>query len=356
MAEATAEGEDLKGIERLKDAHRTIQAELGKAIVGQDAVIEELLIAMFCRGHALLVGVPGLAKTLLISTLSKTLGLSFNRIQFTPDLMPSDITGTEVIEDDKTQGGRSLRFVRGPIFANVILADEINRTPPKTQAALLEAMQEHQVTAGGKMHRLPQPFFVLATQNPIEQEGTYPLPEAQLDRFMFNIHVGYPSEDEEFQIVRLTTENRKIELRHILSGEDVMKLQETVRKVPVADHVIRYALQFSRMTRRNEPNANVPDFVKEYVAWGAGPRASQYLVLAGKARALLKGRYHVSTEDIRQVAVPVLRHRIVTNFNAEAEGMRSDAIVKKLIDAIPRQQYDDLDATTAKMLRDQPAA
>ncbi|MBC8109128.1 MAG: MoxR family ATPase, partial [Anaerolineae bacterium] len=238
----------------------------------------------------------------------------------------------------------------------VILADEINRTPPKTQAALLEAMQEHQVTAGGKMHRLPQPFFVLATQNPIEQEGTYPLPEAQLDRFMFNIHVGYPSEDEEFQIVRLTTENRKIDLKHILSGEDVMKLQETVRKVPVADHVIRYALQFSRMTRRGEPNANIPDFVKEYVAWGAGPRASQYLILAGKARALLKGRYHVSTEDIRQVAIPVLRHRIVTNFNAEAEGMRSDTIVKKLIETIPRQQYDDLDATTAKMLRDQPAA
>jgi MoxR-like ATPase len=320
--------DEMAAVEKLQQAYHNLRAELGKAIVGQDEVIEELLIAMFCRGHALLVGVPGLAKTLLISTLSKTLGLSFNRIQFTPDLMPSDITGTEVIEDDKTQGGRSLRFLRGPIFANVILADEINRTPPKTQAALLEAMQEHQVTAGGKMHRLPQPFFVLATQNPIEQEGTYPLPEAQLDRFMFNIHVGYPSEDEEFQIVRLTTENRKIELKHILSGEDVMKLQETVRKVPVADHVIRYALQFSRMTRRNEPNASVPDFVKEYVAWGAGPRASQYLILAGKARALLKGRYHVSTEDIRQVAIPVLRHRIVTNFNAEAEGMRSDAIVK----------------------------
>jgi MoxR-like ATPase len=346
--------DELASVEKLQKGYHALKSELGKVIVGQEAVIEELLIALFCRGHALLVGVPGLAKTLLISTLSKTLGLSFNRIQFTPDLMPSDITGTEVIEEDKTTGGRVLRFVRGPIFANVILADEINRTPPKTQAALLEAMQEHQVTAGGKMHRLPQPFFVLATQNPIEQEGTYPLPEAQLDRFMFNINVGYPSEEEEFQIVRLTTMNRKIELDHILSGEEIIQLQETVRKVPVADHVIRYALQLTRLTRVSE--GGVPDFIKDFVGWGAGPRASQYLILAGKARALLKGRYHVSTEDIRQVALPVLRHRIVTNFNAEAEGMRSDAIVRKLIDHIPRQQYDELDKTTSKMLRDQPAA
>jgi MoxR-like ATPase len=331
-----------------------MRTELGKVIVGQEAVIEELLIALFCRGHALLMGVPGLAKTLLISTLSRTLGLSFSRIQFTPDLMPSDITGTEVIEEDKSTGNRTLRFVRGPVFANVILADEINRTPPKTQAALLEAMQEHQVTAGGKQHRLPEPFFVLATQNPIEQEGTYPLPEAQLDRFMFNIHVGYPSEDEEFQIVRLTTMSRHVDLQHVLSGDEVIALQEIVRKVPVADHVIRYALQFSRLTRRGE--GNCPDFVNEYVGWGAGPRASQYLILAGKARALLKGRYHVSTEDIRQVALPVLRHRIVTNFNAEAEGIKSDTIVQKLIAHIPRQQYDELDKTTARMLRDQPAA
>jgi len=348
--------DELASVERLQKAYHDMKAELGKVIVGQEAVIEELLIALFCRGHALLVGVPGLAKTLLISTLAKTLGLSFNRIQFTPDLMPSDITGTEVIEEDKSTGSRALRFVRGPIFSNVILADEINRTPPKTQAALLEAMQEHQVTAGGKLHRLPQPFFVLATQNPIEQEGTYPLPEAQLDRFMFNIHVGYPSEDEEFQIVRLTTMNRKIELQHILSGEEVMQLQEIVRKVPVADHVIRYALQFTRLTRKGEVGTKLPDFIDEFVAWGAGPRASQYLILAGKARALLKGRYHVSTEDIRQVAIPVLRHRIVTNFNAEAEGVRPDTIVKKLIDFIPRQQYDELDAQTAKMLKDQPAA
>ncbi len=331
-----------------------MKAELGKIIVGQDAVIEELLIAMFCRGHTLLVGVPGLAKTLLISTLARTLGLSFNRIQFTPDLMPSDITGTEVIEDDKTTGGRSLRFVRGPIFANVILADEINRTPPKTQAALLEAMQEHQVTAGGKQHHLPEPFFVLATQNPIEQEGTYPLPEAQLDRFMFNIHVGYPTEDEEFQIVRSTTQPNPVQLRQVLTGADVMALQEIVRKVPVADHVIRYALQFTRLTRASE--GGCPDFVNEFVGWGAGPRASQYLILAGKARALLKGRYHVSTEDIQSVAVPVLRHRIVTNFNAEAEGIRSDAIVRKLIDFIPRRSTADMDRTAAMLMRETPAA
>ena len=348
--------DELAAVEKLQQGYHNLRAELSKVIVGQDAVIEELLVALFCKGHTLLVGVPGLAKTLLISTLAKTLGLSFSRIQFTPDLMPSDITGTEVIEEDKTTGGRVLRFVRGPIFANIILADEINRTPPKTQAALLEAMQEHQVTAGGKQHRLPQPFFVLATQNPIEQEGTYPLPEAQLDRFMFNIHVGYPTEEEEFQIVRMTTMSREMKLQHVLSGEEIIALQEIVRKVPVADHVIRYALQFSRLTRKGEAGTQLPDFVNDFVAWGAGPRASQYLILAGKARALLKGRYHVSTEDIRQVALPVLRHRIVTNFNAEAEGMKSDTIVKKLIDYIPRQQYDDLDKQAAKMLRDQPAA
>lgn len=342
--------EELAAVEKLQKAYHELRAELGKVIVGQEKVVEELLIAMFCRGHALLVGVPGLAKTLLISTLARTLGMSFARIQFTPDLMPSDITGTEVIEEDKTTGSRQLRFVRGPVFANVLLADEINRTPPKTQAALLEAMQEGQVTAGGKQHRLPQPFFVLATQNPIEQEGTYPLPEAQLDRFLFNIHVGYPTEEEEFQIVRLTTAGKKVELKHILSTEDVLHIQEIVRRVPVADHVIRYALQFSRLSRRGENEAALPPFVKEYVGWGAGPRASQALVLAGKARALLRGRYHVSTEDIRAVAIPVLRHRIVCNFGAEAEGIKSDDIVKKLIDFIPRQQYEELDKTTAKAL------
>jgi MoxR-like ATPase len=333
--------DELASVQKLQSAYAELRTELGKVIVGQEKVIEELLIALFCRGHALLVGVPGLAKTLLISTLSRTLGLSFSRIQFTPDLMPSDITGTEVIEEDKASGARTLRFVRGPVFANVILADEINRTPPKTQAALLEAMQEHQVTAGGKLHRLPQPFFVLATQNPIEQEGTYPLPEAQLDRFLFNISVGYPTEEEEFQIVRLTTAGRKVELKHVLSGDEVLQLQEIVRRVPVADHVIRYALQFSRLTRRGENDAILPDFVKEFVGWGAGPRASQALILAGKARALLKGRYHVSTDDVRAVAVPVLRHRIVCNFNAEAEGIKPEDIVRRLIEHIPRQQYEE---------------
>ena len=334
MENSTLPPDELAAVDRLRQAYAQIKSELHKVIVGQDAVIDELLIALFCRGHALLVGVPGLAKTLLISTLAKTLGLSFNRIQFTPDLMPSDITGTEVIEEDKSSGIRHFRFVRGPVFANIILADEINRTPPKTQAALLEAMQEHQVTAGGKVHALPEPFFVLATQNPIEQEGTYPLPEAQLDRFMFNILVNYPSEDEEFAIVRLTTAGHAAELKNILSGEEIIALQEIVRKVPVADHVIRYALQLTRSTRKQE--GDVPDFVVKYVAQGRGPRASQHLILAGKARALLQGRYHVSIEDIREVAMPILRHRIVTNFNAEAEGIRSDRIAQMLLEQVPK--------------------
>jgi MoxR-like ATPase len=354
MSDPTLAEQELAAVEKLQAGHKNLKAELSKVIVGQEAVIEELLIALFCRGHALLVGVPGLAKTLLISTLSRTLGLSFSRIQFTPDLMPSDITGTEVFEEDKTTGGRAMRFVRGPVFANVILADEINRATPKTQSALLEAMQEHSVTVGGTIHRLKEPFFVMATQNPIEQEGTYPLPEAQLDRFMFNINVNYPTEEEELAIVRLTTTGDPATLDHVLSGQDVLSLQEIVRKVPVADHVIRYALQFTRLTRRQE--GNCPPFINEYVSWGAGPRASQHLILAGKARALLKGRYHVSTEDIRQVALPVLRHRIVTNFNAEAEGIRGDSIVKKLADFIPRQQYDELDKTAARMMKDAPAA
>ena len=337
-----------------RQATMGMKSELAKVIVGQEAVIEELLIALFCRGHALLVGVPGLAKTLLISTLSRTLGLSFNRIQFTPDLMPSDITGTEVIEEDKTTGGRQLRFVRGPVFANVILADEINRTPPKTQAALLEAMQEHQVTAGGKQHRLPQPFFVLATQNPIEQEGTYPLPEAQLDRFMFNIHVGYPTEEEEFQIVRLTTMTRDIDLKHVLSGEEVLQLQEIVRRVPVADHVIQLCAAIQPADAANR--RGMPGFhqgIRELGRRAAGKPVSDP---GGQGSALLKGRYHVSTEDIRQVALPVLRHRIVTNFNAEAEGVKSDDIVRRLLEHIPRQQYDELDKTAARMMKDAPAA
>jgi len=341
---------DVAAAKKLQLGYAQLKTELGKVIVGQESVIEEMLIALFCRGHVLLVGVPGLAKTLMISTLAKTLGLSFNRIQFTPDLMPADITGTEVFEEDKTTGGRNLRFIRGPVFASVLLADEINRTPPKTQAALLEAMQEHQVTAGGVLHRLPEPFFVLATQNPIEQEGTYPLPEAQLDRFMFNIHVGYPSEEEEFRIVQLTTAGLKINTQHVLGVDEILQLQEIVRKVPAADHVVRYALQFSRLTRPGQKDC--PDFINQFVTWGAGPRASQYLILAGKARALLKGRYHVSTEDIRQAALPVLRHRIVTNFNAEAEGVHSEDLIRRLMEHIPRRPYDELDAASAKLLKD----
>ncbi|HMD54521.1 MAG TPA: MoxR family ATPase [Phycisphaerae bacterium] len=337
--------EELQTVSKLQDSFKLLRQELGKTIVGQEQVMEELLIVLFCRGHCLLVGVPGLAKTLLVSTLARALNLSFNRIQFTPDLMPSDITGTEVIEEDKATGMRTLRYVKGPIFANAVLADEINRTPPKTQAALLEAMQEHQVTSGGTQRRLPEPFFVMATQNPIEQEGTYPLPEAQLDRFMFNVLVHYPTEQEEFDIVRLTTAPRKVEINQVLTAEEVLALQELVRKVPVADHVVRYALRLTRQTRVGQ--ADAPKFVKDYVAWGAGPRASQYLVLAAKARALLRGRYHVSTEDIRSVAYPTLRHRVLTNFNAEAEGIHSDDIIRQLIEHTPRD--GEQEKVTAQM-------
>ena len=324
---------DLAAVERLEQGYRRITSELSKVIVGQKEVIEELLISMFANGHCLLVGVPGLAKTLMIHTLAEALDLSFSRIQFTPDLMPADITGTEVIQEDRLTGSRDFKFLRGPVFANVVLADEINRTPPKTQAALLEAMQEHQVTVGGDRHKLPEPFFVLATQNPIEQEGTYPLPEAQLDRFMFNIYVDYPGEEEEFEIVRQTTADRKPVVNKMLSAEEVAALQHIVRKVPVADHVIRYAMQFSRLTRREKGEA--PDFIKNYVSWGAGPRASQFLILGAKARAMLHGRAYVSTEDVRAVAKPVLRHRIITNFTAEAEGIKPDDIIRRLIEIIP---------------------
>jgi MoxR-like ATPase len=325
---------DLSAIERLNDGYRRILGEIGKAIVGQRKVLEELLIAIFAQGHCLLVGVPGLAKTLMIRTLSDALNLTFSRIQFTPDLMPSDITGTEVIQEDKATGQRAFKFLHGPLFSNVILADEINRTPPKTQAALLEAMQEHQVTVGGTRHRLPEPFFVLATQNPIEQEGTYPLPEAQQDRFMFNIYVDYPDEEEEFKIVEATTAMHKPAVERVLSAADILEMQDIVRKVPVAPYVIRYAMKFTRLTRKDK--GDVPDFVRDYVTWGAGPRASQYLVLGAKARAVLHGRYYVSCEDIRAVAAPVLRHRIITNFNAEAEGIKPDDIVRRLSEIIPR--------------------
>jgi MoxR-like ATPase len=329
---------DLSAIERLNDGYRRIRKEMSKAIVGQEKVLEELLVAIFARGHCLLVGVPGLAKTLMIRTLAESLSLSFSRIQFTPDLMPSDITGTEVLQEDKATGQRLFKFLHGPLFANVVLADEINRTPPKTQAALLESMQERQVTVGGTRHRLPDPFFVLATQNPIEQEGTYPLPEAQQDRFMFNIWVDYPDEEEEFRIVEMTTTVHQPKLEQVLSANDILEMQDIVRKVPVAPYVIRYAMKFTRSTRKDK--GQVPDFVREYVTWGAGPRASQFLILAAKARAVLHGRYYVACEDVRAVAPAVLRHRIITNFNAEAEGIKPDEIVKRLADMIPRDPQD----------------
>ena len=298
-----------------------------------DEVIDHLLISLFSRGHCLLEGVPGLAKTLMISTLARCLSMSFARIQFTPDLMPADITGTDVLQENRDTGEREFRFIQGPLFHNVVLADEINRTPPKTQAALLEAMQERQVTVGQARHTLSDPFFVLATQNPIEQEGTYPLPEAQLDRFMFQVFVDYPDEEEEFQIVRQTTATSAASVKEVLSLDEIHALQTTVRKIPAADHVIRYAMQFARLTRREK--GDVPDFIAKYVSWGAGPRASQYLILGAKARAMLKGRAYVSTDDVRAVAAPVLRHRIVTNFNAEAEGVTSDEIVRRLAELIP---------------------
>ncbi len=325
--------EDTRAVENLHAVYRRITDELAKVIVGQERVIEEMLVAMFARGHCLLVGVPGLAKTLIIRTVARTMSLKFSRIQFTPDLMPSDITGTEVIQEDKLSGTRALKFLPGPIFANVILADEINRTPPKTQAALLEAMQEHQVTVGGEAYPVPEPFFVLATQNPIEQEGTYPLPEAQLDRFMFNVLVDYPNEDEELEIVKRTTTDTDVVIESMLTADEIQELTAIVRKVPVADHVARYALRLARLSRANQPDA--PDFVREYVTWGAGPRASQYMVLGAKARAVLLGRQFVNHDDIRAVALPVLRHRILTNFNADAEGITSEEIIKKLIAAVP---------------------
>ncbi|HUW58446.1 MAG TPA: MoxR family ATPase [Planctomycetota bacterium] len=329
------EKSDLGAIKALNEAYTRMTDELAKAIVGQAAVIEQILIAMFSNGHCLLIGVPGLAKTLMVSTTSEILGLSFKRIQFTPDLMPADITGTDILEEDHTTGKRFFRFVHGPIFANMILADEINRTPPKTQAALLEAMQEHHVTVGEETYYLPEPFFVLATQNPIEQEGTYPLPEAQLDRFMFNIMVGYPTAEEEIEIMKMVTSSYVPDLKEALSAEEILRLQSIVRKVPVAEHVYLYASNLARATRPREPEA--PDYVKEWVQWGAGPRASLYMILGGKARAILHGRYHVTTEDIEVVAYPVLRHRIITTFNAEAEGIKSDQVIERLLETVPKR-------------------
>ncbi|HID78179.1 MAG TPA: AAA family ATPase [Planctomycetaceae bacterium] len=348
MEPSTLAEDDVRAVQRLNEAYRAITEQLARVIVGQEQVIEELLVAMFARGHCLLVGVPGLAKTLMIRTLADSLSLEFSRIQFTPDLMPSDITGTEFIQEDKGTGVRELRFVRGPVFANVVLADEINRTPPKTQAALLEAMQEHQVTVAGKKYPLSEPFFVLATQNPIEQEGTYPLPEAQLDRFMFNTFVDYPDEAEELEIIKRTTADVVATVSPTLSGEQIVELQRIVRRVPVAEHVARYALRLVRLSRPKASGA--PDFVREYVSWGAGPRASQYLVLGAKARAVLYGRYYAATEDIRAVAHPVLRHRILTNFNAEAEGIKPDDVVDRLV-AFVDEDGPEIRGELAKVFR-----
>ena len=330
---------DSSAVRKLHAAREKITEQLSRLIVGQQQVIEELLISLFSRGHCLLEGVPGLAKTLLVSTLARTLNLTFSRIQFTPDLMPADITGTEIIEENRSTGSRERRFLEGPLFSHVILADEINRTPPKTQAALLEAMQERQVTVGRVRHPLSDPFFVLATQNPIEQEGTYPLPEAQQDRFMFKVYVHYPSFDEEFEVARRTTAVQDDRVEAVLDAKDILDLQRVVREVPVSDHVIRYALSLVRQTRVRYPGS--PEFIEEMVAWGAGPRAVQYLILGGKARALLHGRTHVAAEDIQALAKPVLRHRLVLNFAAESEGVTEDDIVERLI-AITPTKADEL--------------
>jgi MoxR-like ATPase len=320
---------DAEAVEALKESREKIEQEIRKVIIGQKQIVDELMISLFARGHCLLIGIPGLAKTLLINTLAKVLDLKFNRIQFTPDLMPSDITGTEVIEENVSTGTKQFRFVKGPIFANIVLADEINRTPPKTQAALLEAMQEHRVTASGNTYILDEPFFVLATQNPIEQEGTYPLPEAQLDRFMFNVWIDYPSTDEEIQIVKSTTSSYSYELQKVLSSEEIVYFQNLVRKVPVADHIVQYAVHLVSKTRPKSELA--PKFINDWISWGAGPRASQYLILGAKTRAILDGRFTPDLDDVKAVVKPVLRHRLVTNFNAEADGITTPDIIEQLL-------------------------
>ena len=319
---------DIELLEHLTDAQKKIKDKLAKVIVGQESIIDNLIITLLCRGHCLLIGVPGLAKTLMISSLARALDLSFSRIQFTPDLMPSDIVGTEVIDEDTQTGRRNFRFVRGPVFANIILADEINRTPPKTQSALLEAMQEHAVTVQGDTMHLEEPFFVLATQNPIEQEGTYPLPEAQLDRFMFNLWIDYPGREEEVEIVRRTTGAEDVLPAKIINAEEIIALQSLVRRIPAADDVVTYAVDLARKTRPDEPDS--PDFIKEWIKWGAGPRASQYLILGAKAKAALEGRFVPSKDDVRSAAMLVLRHRLVTTFAAEAEGVSAPDIIEKV--------------------------
>ena len=333
------ETDDVQAVEELGKARDAIVAELRKVIVGMDEVIDEMMIAIFARGHCLLVGVPGLAKTLLVSSLAQTMSLSFKRIQFTPDLMPSDITGTELLQEDPETHERKFKFQKGPVFTNLLLADEINRTPPKTQAALLEAMQEKRISSGGEDYLLDEPFFVLATQNPIEQEGTYPLPEAQLDRFLFNIMVKYPSHSEELDIVRSVTTDDEPELREVVDGAAIIEFQHLVRRMPVAEHVFEYAVALARATRPEEPEA--PEFVKKLMAWGAGPRASLNLILAGKARAALRGRSHVAIEDLQALCLPVLRHRIIPNFAARSEGMTPDALIERLLEEVPAGEKPD---------------
>ena len=335
-AALTESRDDLAQVAEVSRSREKILSEIKKVIVGQDAIIDKLLVALLCRGHCLLEGVPGLAKTLLISTLAEILELRFNRIQFTPDLMPSDITGTEILEEDVSSGHRSFKFIKGPIFCNILLADEINRTPPKTQAALLQAMQEHKVTAGGNTYDLEPPFFVLATQNPIEHEGTYPLPEAQLDRFMFNLFIDYPPIEDEVEIVTTTTSAYQPRLQKIMKSVHLLEMQELVRRVPVASHVVRYAVRLVQASRPNKPQA--PEFIREWVNWGAGPRASQYLVLGAKSRALLQGRPSVTVEDIQALAPAVLRHRILTNFAASAAGINSGTVVHRLLEEVRSEE------------------
>ncbi len=341
----TQVGEEL--IAQVRETHDALKNEIAQVIVGQDEVIDQILLAIFSRGHAILVGVPGLAKTLLISTISQAMHLDFSRIQFTPDLMPSDITGTEVIEEDKTTGRRSLRFVKGPVFANVVLADEINRTPPKTQAAMLEAMQERQVTIGGTHHSLPSPFFVLATQNPLEQEGTYPLPEAQLDRFMLQVLVKYPSEQEELEVIRRSSKKGEVKIKTVATAEQIARVQQIIQHAPVPEHVLKYALRLARSTRANE-SEQVPAIVRDYIAWGAGPRASEALIQGAKAHALLVGNGIVGIDSVKAVAHPVLRHRILMNFNAQADQITTDMIVDQLLSEIAEDTMSDSDRAIAQ--------
>ncbi|PCI09093.1 AAA family ATPase [bacterium] len=340
-----------KMLAQVHETYDALKAEISKVIVGQDEVVDQILLAIFSGGHAMLVGVPGLAKTLLISTIAQAMELEFSRIQFTPDLMPSDITGTEVIEEDKTTGHRALRFVKGPIFANVVLADEINRTPPKTQAAMLEAMQERQVTTGGVRHTLPKPFFVLATQNPLEQEGTYPLPEAQLDRFMLQVMVGYPSEEEELEVIRRSSKKGEVVVKPVVNAQQIADVQKIIQHAPVPEHVLRYALRLVRSTRVNESD-QVPEIISDYIAWGAGPRASEALIQGAKAHALLVGNGVVGIDSVRAIAHPVLRHRLLTNFNAQADQITTDMIVDQLLSEVPEHAMSEADqAISSRAIR-----